>query len=490
MLSPMRVRALAVGLLATLALAAGACGGSDEVTGGAGDAPGGADLVPATAPAYVSVNTDFESDGWKNLQALLDKFPDREQAVNQLRQGFEAGNVTFEEIKAALGPETAIAVLAFEGQGSAFGLTEAKDQAKLDALIQKLEESNTSGDDSVKEVVDGWTVVSDNQAAIDAAKRAHDGESLADSDAFDEAMGDLSDDAVLRFYVDGAALSKQLDAQTQGATSSLAGGGTLKSIAGQVTAEEDGFGFDVVTRTEGGTEPKTYESELLALVPADVLVYASFNALGDQLEQVSSNPQLQQQLGAIQGALGISVSELADLLRGEGAFYVRQGSPFPEVTLALTVENEQQAMARIDGLAQRLGAFGGGGAPTATKIGDVDAKRLTLQNFAVYYAAFDGKLVITSATTGISELGAGGDKLTDAATFTEAKEAAGMPDETAGFVYVNIEDSIPLLENFAQTAGEPLPNEARSNAEPLRSALFYATAEKGKATVKGFLRIE
>jgi hypothetical protein len=181
---------------------------------------------------------------------------------------------------------------------------------------------------------------------------------------------------------------------------------------------------------------------------------------------------------------------LADLLRGEGAFYVRAGSPFPEVTLALTVENEQQAMARIDGLAQRLGAFGGGGAPTATKIGDVDAKRLTLQNFAVYYAAFDGKLVITSATTGISELGEGGDKLTDDAAFTEAKEAAGMPDETAGFVYVNIEDAIPLLENFAQTAGEPLPNEARSNAEPLRSALFYATAEKGKATVKGFLRIE
>jgi hypothetical protein len=490
MLNWMRLRALAVGLVAALALAAAACGGSDEVTGGA-DGPEGAGFAPANAPAFVSVNTDFESDAWKNLQALLEKFPDREQALSQVREGLEAEGVTFDELKAALGPETALAVLAFEGEmGTAFGLTEAKDQAKLDALIQKLDAADTSGDDAVKEVVDGWTIISDNRSAIDAAKRAHDGESLSDSDQFDEAMGDLSGDAVVRFYLDGAALSQQLDAQTQGATSSLTGGGTLKSIAGQVTAADDGIGFDVVARTEGATQPKTYASKLVSLVPGDVLLYASFSGVGEQLKQASSNQQLQQQLGVIQGALGISVTELADLLQGEAAFYVRQGSPFPEVTLAVTVENEQQAMTTIDRLAQRLAQFGGGAAPTATKVGDVDAKRLTIQNFAIYYAAFDGKLVITSATTGISELAGGGEKLTDDATFKAASEAAEMPDETAGFLYVNIEDAIPLLENFAQTAGEPLPNEARSNAEPLRSALFYATAEEGKARVKGFLSIE
>jgi hypothetical protein len=490
MLRAMRLRVVAVGLVAALALAAGACGGSDEVTG-AGEGSEAAGFAPATAPAFITVNTDFESDGWKNLEALLEKFPDRQQALNQLRQGLEAENVTFEEIKAALGPETALAVLAFEGEtGNAFGLTEAKDQAKLDALIQKLDAADTTGDDSVKEVVDGWTIVSEAQSAIDAAKRAHDGDSLAESDAFEEAMADLSGDAILRFYVDGAALSRELDAQTQGAATSLAGGGTLKSIAGQVTAADDGVGFDVVTRTEGGTQPKQFAAKLVDAVPADVFLYASFSGLGDQLKQVSSNPQLQEQLGMVQGLLGISVSELAELFQGEAAFYVRQGAPIPEITLAVTVENEQQAMAMVDRLAQRLAQFAGGGAPTATKIGDVDAKQLRVQNFAVYYAAFDGKLVITSATTGISELSGGGAKLADDETFTQAKEAAEMPDETAGFVYVNIEDLLPVIENFAQTAGEPLPSEARSNAEPLRSALFYATAEEGKARLKGFLRIE
>jgi hypothetical protein len=369
MLRAMRLRLVAVGLVSALALAAGACGGSDEVTG-AGEGSDGAGFVPATAPAFITVNTDFESDGWKNLEALLDKFPDREQALDQLREGLEAENVTFEEIKAAVGPETAIAILAFEGDtGNALGLTEAKDQSKLDALIQKLDEADTSGGDSVKEVVDGWTIISDNQAAIDAAKRAHDGDSLSESDAFEEAMGDLSGDALVRFYVDGAAVGRALDAQSQGAASSLAGGGTLKSIAGQVTAEDDGFGFDLITRADGGTEPKMYTSELVDQVPADVLLFASFSGVGEQLKDASSNQQLQEQLGAIQGLLGISVSELAELFQGEAAFYVRQGAPLPEITLALTVENEQQSLAMIDRLAQRLAQFGGGGGPTETTIG-------------------------------------------------------------------------------------------------------------------------
>jgi hypothetical protein len=493
MLPPMRaVRLAAAGLVAGLVLVAAGCGGGDDGITGGGASADGADFVPANAPGFLYFNTDEDSDAWKNLEALVAKFPDREQALRQLQEGFQAQGVTLDEIKAALGPEADFAFLAFqEGEGQAFGLTEAEDQAKLDALIQRLDEADEGGGDTVKEEVDGWTIVSDGQAAIDAAKRAHEGDSLAESDAFEQAMGDLSDDALFRFFVDGAAVSRQLDAQTQGAASSLAGGGRLESIAGDVTAEEDGFGFNLVTRTSGGSEPKTYASQLVSLVPADVLVYASFNALGDQLKQVSSNPALQSQLGAIQGALGISVTELAALLSGEGAFFVRQGSPFPEVTLAVTVDDEQQAVTTIDRLAQRLAAFGGGAAaPTATRIGDVDAKRLSLGQFAIYYAGFDGKLVITSATTGISGLSEGGDKLSDDDTFTQAQESAEMPDETAGFLYVNVEDAVPLLENFAQTAGEPLPTEARSNLEPLRSLLFYATAEKGKATVKGFLRIE
>lgn len=480
-----RLTFASAGLVSALVLAAAGCGG-DGGGGGAAGGLAGAEFVPAGSPAFVYLNTDFESDTWKSLDALLERFPDLERALS-------SEGVTLDDIKAALGPETVLGILNFQGdEGNAIALTQPKDKAKLDELIAKLDAADAGGTDTVKEEVAGWTIVSDNQAAIDSAKRAHDGESLADSDLFDEAMGDLSDTALVRFYLDGAALARELDAQTQGAATSLAGGGTLRSIAGEVTAEDDGVGFNVVARTDGGVEPKTYASDLVSQVPGDVLLFASFGGLGDTLKQVSSNEQLQAQLGVIQSALGVSVTELASLFEGEGAVYVRQGAPIPEITVALTVDDEQGALAIVDRLAQRLGAFvGSSAAPEPTKIGDVDAKRLSFGAFAVYYAAFDGRLVLTSATTGISELaGGGGEKLADSDAFGAAVEAAGMPDETAGFLYVNFEAALPLLEGFAQTAGEPLPSEARSNLEPLRSALFFVTAEKGKATVKGFLRIE
>jgi hypothetical protein len=485
---------LGVGVV-LLALAAAGCGGDDgggPAAAGGGEPAEGAGLVPSDASGFVYLNTDSESGQWENLEALLDRFPDREQALGAIRSMLSAEGVTLDEIEAALGTETDVGILAFEGEeGTAVVLTQADDQARLDALIQRLDEASDGGGDTVKAEIDGWTVVSDSQAAIDAARRANEGESLADSEAFDEAMGDLSEDSLAQLYLNGADVTQALNEQTSGAAGSLTGGGTLQSLAGEVTAEEDGFGFHFVTRTEGGDALETYSPELLEQVPADALLYASFNGLGRTLEQASSNPQLQSQLGFVQGLLGVSVTELGDLLDGEGAVYVRPGSPFPEVTLAVTVENEQQAVGVVDRLAQRLGSFlGGGAAPAPQQIGDVSAKRLSLGQFAVYYAAFDGKLVISSATTGISGLGDGGDKLDDDETFQEATESAGMPDETIGFFYVNIEDALPLIENFSQTAGEPLPSEARSNLEPLRSLLVFGEAEEGKTSVSGFLRIE
>jgi hypothetical protein len=113
MLREMRLRVVAIGLVSAFALAAGACGGSDGVTG-AGEGSEAAGFAPATAPAFVTVNTDFESDAWENLEALLAKFPDRQRLFDELREGLEGGGVTFEEIKAALGAETALAVLSFE----------------------------------------------------------------------------------------------------------------------------------------------------------------------------------------------------------------------------------------------------------------------------------------------------------------------------------------------------------------------------------------
>jgi hypothetical protein len=484
------MRAFAVGVFASLALLASGCGGSSgSATGESG--PSASDFVPATAPVFVSVNTDFGSDQWKKLDALSQKFPDRAQGLAMLQGELQKQGVSWDDVKAALGPETALAVLKFAGDtGNALGLTEADDQAKLDALIAKLDQADSSGGPTLKEEVDGWTIISDAQSALDAAKQAHDGDSLSDDETFKGATDDLPADALVKFYVSGAALQQQLK---KSLGSGDLGTGKLTSISGDVEAQDDGVGFDVVVHSSGGETPATYTSKLVDEVPAGALLYASFNGANRALNQISKNPQLQSQLGTIQGLLGVSFSEITSLFEKEGAIYVRQGAPFPEVTVVLETDNEQAAMGIADRLAGRLAGFLGGGQaapPTSTTISGVPVKKLSVGPVAIYYGVFDGKLVITDSPSGISGLKEGGQKLSDDPAFKDAQAAAGMPDETSGFLYVNVKDAVPLIENFAQTAGQPLPTEATGNLQPLRSFLAYGTSAKGKTTLKGFLEIK
>src|SRR5207237_476076 len=169
-------------------------------------------------------------------------------------------------------------------------------------------------------------------------------------------------------------------------------------------------------------------------------------------------------LPQIEQALGVTLAQLAALFKNETALYVRQGTPIPEITLVSKVDDTKQAFATIDKLATRAGGFAGGGAPKSVDVGGVTAKELTIGGrFSLFYAAFDGKLVITSAQTGITGLRESGPRLADDATFKDAASAAGMPDSTSGFVYVNLKDSIPLIESAAQLGGQTIPSNVGGN---------------------------
>ncbi len=485
------MRAYAAAVVATLAVVASGCGGS---TSGAGKKTDGAEFVPAAAPGFVYLNSDFESAQWKKLDALAKKFPNRQQLIAMIQAQLQKQGVDWEQdVKPALGPETDVGILKLMGNvGNVVGLTQAKDKAKLQALLKKLD-AQSGGKPSVSEDVDGWTLVSDDQTAIASAKQAHDsGKSLAKDDRFGKAMGDLPDEALAKLYLNGATLTSQLSQILNGA-GSLTGGGKLTSVAADLDAQDNGIGLHVISRTQGGATPKTYKSALVSEVPSGVLLYASFNGLGKSIAQASSNPQLQTQLGQIQGLLGASLTQIAALFDREGAVYVRQGAPFPEVTLVLQEANERQALAVVDKLVVRIGGLLGGGqavTPTATTVAGVQVKKLSLGSFALYYGAFDGKLVISDSTAAFTGLKASGSKLKDDPTFKEASDAAGMPGSTAGFFYVNIKDALPLIENFAQTAGQPLPANVTENLAPLQTFLAYATAEKNKSSITGFLEIK
>jgi hypothetical protein len=493
------VRALMT-LAAGLAVAAGAagCGGGTAAVGGEA-----ASIVPAEAAVYVSGNTDFESEEWQQAEALVRKFPDGEGAIGELLSQFESEQgVSFEEdVKPALGPEVAVVVLdVTQNDAAVVGLTQPRDQAKFEELL------NLGDEPAVSEQVDGWAVFSDKQESIDSFKAARGGATLADSEAFDDTMSGLKD-GLVSVYVNGDAfrtLAETSPDLSQSDLEALLPGGKIPSLGAVVHAEDDGarldgnavFGGDLA---ESGLAGSPYEAELPGEVPSGVLFYLSFNDLESQFSKLRDSlaqlqPEFESQLGMAEGMLGVSLEEdIGPLFAGESALYVRRGSPIPEITLLTEVEDEARAVATLDQLVEGVGGFAPVplDEPTTTEVAGVQVRELQVAPFvSLLYGAFDGRLVVTTARQGIVDLREDGDRFADDEAFQEAKEKAGLPDETVGWGYVNLADALPLLFDYSGLADEDVPPEVRANTEPLRSLVFYSTTDGSRARFSLFLGVD
>ena len=496
-----RLSVLLVLLAAAFALAG--CGGGDGGGGGEAETPAegaqaaaGAAIAPAGAAVFVSITTDAESAQWKAAAALLDRFPGRDQLIRSILEDTEAAGLDWEtDIKPALGPEVDIVVLPTGGEEPAVvGLTQPADAAKLQKLVE-------SGDEpGALEVVDGWTVVSDSQASIDAFKAGDD--SLADAEAYRTALESLPAESLVTVFIDGEKLTELAGQAAAGAGGSVSFSqlfgafGKLGPIAFALSAQPGGVFFRGSATQEGGPQLDNFAADLPSLVPADAVLYLGFANLAEPLDSLlgiagEAEPTLDQQLAQAETFLGLSVrDDLLPLFAGEGALVVAPGSPIPAISLIVEVEDEQKAQQALDKLATLAGGFGGGGLPKATDIDGVAAQELVLEQFSVFYAVFDGKLVITSVRAGISGLVAAVPKLADDPAFAVARKAAGMPEETSGFIYMNLAEGIGLIEAYARLAGDAVPPEVSANLEPLGSFLAYSAREDGALTFSGFLSIE
>jgi Protein of unknown function (DUF3352) len=488
----MRFRAGSIVLALLLALLVAACGGGggddkDQAGVAAGSVPAGADYVPSTAVAFASLVTDSESSQWDAARELLNKFPGRERVISMVEQALAQQQLNFEsDIDPALGAETDVGVFRFEsGDDNAVALTQPDDQGKLEALLRK---ASDTGQQAVFKRIGDWTAASNAQSALDAAEAARGGSSLADNATFTEAMGDLPSDSIARLWLDGEAITRQAQ-QATGGTQTLPGFGKLVSLAFAVRAQGDGLTFAGASKSDRAiSQIKQYSSKLVSQVPAGVLAYLSFAGFDEAINAIAGVPAVREQLGQIQAQLGVTLDELAPLFAGEGALYVRQGIPIPEVTLVLEQTDEAAARTTAEKLFARL-APALQGQQLSTTISGVSAKQIKTDQFSLYYAVFDRKLVITAATTGISGLRETGEKLAEDGDFDAAKDAAGMPDETAGFLYVNLKDAIPLIVNAATSFGTRVDPAVQQNLEPLKSLLFYSTLDGPKAKFAGFLGV-
>jgi hypothetical protein len=470
----MRLRSALALVLAVLPLAAG-CGA--ETPAG----PEGASVAPASAQLFLSVDTSFDSAQWKNARDLLDKFPDGERALDMVFGHLDAKGIDFDrDVKPALGPETDVVGLDLSGEGEFVVLTQSDDLDKLKALLDR------TGEDFVFRSIAGWTAFSDSATVLDKFQGARADGTLATSSDFQDSMDEIGGDAVAKVYVNGGAL------QTAGPLP-----GAIQRFALAVRAEGEGVrvegGAELAENWNGfGSEP--FKAELPNEVPAGALVYLDFNDLGSALKQVrdvmaQANPAIDGDLARIEDELGVSLdADVFPLFSGETALYVRRGLLIPEVTLVTHVDDEQAAMVTIGKLVKGLRGY----VPilqdeTDIQIDGVTAKEVPLgAPFSLYYAAFDGHLVITTSTDGIAALREHDNRLADDSGFKRALDEAGVPGETTGFGYVDLKAAIPYVLGFV---GGGSPPQAGANLEPLDRLVFYGTKDGRTVRFTGFLAV-
>lgn len=494
-----RLRTLLLALFGALALLAAGCGGTTSGSSGAS----GATLVRPDALVFVSFDTDLGSSQWKQVDSLSKKFSGRGEALSQINQQLKKNQLDYNDnIKPALGPEVDLAVVpsADLTDAAVVGLTKPEDAGKFKALVKKLNAQDDSGSPAVyRAVSDGWYALSDSQAHIDQVLKSGD-KSLSDESIFNDALGKLPKDALVKAYVNGPQFGKLAEKLGLGKGNGLAastpssGLTKLDFISAALSAEDDGIRLHGATAGAGSGDLASgdYESKLISGVPGDALAFLSFKGgkSVDQIrKQLETNPTFSQVLPQIERELGVKVADILALLRGEIALYARPGGAIPEVSLVLDTADQAAALSTLDRLAARLASFTHAKV-SSSRQGGRKVKTVDFTQFAIRYAGLGDKVLITSGLNGIGAYTSSESKLPDSADFKEAKDAAGMPSSNAGFIYVDLKNSIALIESLAGIAGQSAPPQVTENLRPLRSFVAWGKSSGNSATFDAFLEIK
>jgi Protein of unknown function (DUF3352) len=454
--------------LATLVVAG--CGG-----GGTGSASGGdsaAGIVPATAPVFLSFDTDLSSRQIVRADALLKKFPIRERLLSSLRRAITSDGTNLRGLLRSVGPEVDIAVLDVD-RGTTVGFTKPVDE-KL------FEQSLLAG--KTKFLFDhlhGWLVFSDDKTALDDVKHAD--AKLGDDRTYKDATADLPDEALAKAYVARGAVAQGL--RTLGPAGVTINADNARWVTAAALAHDDGVDVQVNVHGKdvlGGA--KNFKSTLTDDVPAGALAALSFNDAGSAIRKLQGSgiPGL----GSIRQAIGVDLDQLARVLDDEAVVYVRAGNPIPEVTLVAKESDPEAAKRTVAAMVRKLGA----NARTSTT--EVDGVKLTavdLGSVTIFYGTFEGKLIITDDSNAVRDVRGHGEKLKDDKTFTDAAGAAGLPDSTNGWLYLDLKDAVPVVDALVQLGGAKIPGVVAENLRPLRSFVAYASRAGDTETIRLFL---
>ena len=482
------MRLVWAGLVSALVLAAAGCG-SENV--GAGESAG-AELLKPGALVYADLDSDPESDQWKQVEELVLRFPDGEKWLAELKNEIESGSeITWEEAHETLGGDSAVAVYASSMTDvKVVALLRPDDVDEALKLIERIKQEEPD-DPLVTRRVDDWIAVSDKEESIDTALKAEGGQALSDDEAFQDGMTELPDDALGRVYVDVASAFETLGSGPEAQALRMFGLDELDFAGAWAKAHDDGAELAGVAQGEGADKllgaSEEYSSDLLELVPADAFAFISFmgTGIGEQVGALRENPLYGSALEEFEQETGVTVAELLRLIDGEVAFYAAPGAPIPELTLLVRPDDPAQARESAERLLRTVAAMEVG---EVTEDGDVTTA--VFDDFTVNLGTADDTLVLTTTKDAIADLGSAGEKLADTDRYKDALETAGAPNQYTGLAWMDLEETLDLIMGFASISGESVPPEVSRNLEPLRSVVAYGDKDGNLVKSLVFVGIE
>jgi hypothetical protein len=119
--------------------------------------------VPASVPLFVTIDSDLDSSQWQQVDALANKFPDKQKAIDSFKGQLQKKGLDWEQdVKPALGPELDVVMLDLAHPDETVGLLQPKDQGAFERLVKK---GNTIDPSSQLRYhqFHGWTVVSESR---------------------------------------------------------------------------------------------------------------------------------------------------------------------------------------------------------------------------------------------------------------------------------------------------------------------------------------
>jgi Protein of unknown function (DUF3352) len=486
--------------LAALVLTFAAGCGGDDVTK-SGSVPEGASFAPANTAAYIVAVTDADSEQWRAADNLLKRFPGRAKLLESFTEELEEDDLTWErDVRPALGDDLHVVWLDFANDGdNVVGYTQPRDEAKFNKLLE------CCGERMAHRKIEDWTVFAENQALVDRFANERSDNSLSDQDTFREAMERLPDDSLARAYVSGEQIEAAIEREAAGSADarqfrelqkSL---GTIESLSFATTTREEGVRMDAVF--ESSTDPRVegFEAELADRLPAGALAYLSFGDLrefwrGFLDSAKESIPNFEQQRQQLETALGFSLEEdLFPLFGEEGALGVYRASELAAgATFMLDVEGEEE---KAQNVVNRLGALlqlSEGGTVRKLTIDGVEVTNMKIAGvpYEVFLGVSDGLLIASSTRPGFEDALDADKPIAEDTLFEQARDAAEMPDENLGFVYVDLEQAVRFFLDQEELSGGEVDPDVEANIKPLETALLYGERDGNRVLLSGFLTIK